>query len=102
MKTDPPSSATRLPPGTRCIVAECSGLASGQHVTVSRPFFWRHAEDGTYAPPGARQVPIRYGNGRRGFMFINRLRPVAKDARDVLSPAANPFTSETLEGDKAC
>lgn len=76
MKTDPPCFTTRPPVGTRCIIAELSGISSGAHVTVIAPFFWREAEDGTYTPPGPNQVPIRYADGRRGFMFINRLCPI--------------------------
>lgn len=62
--------------GTVWRVSFCSGLASGRRVTVIAPFDWRAAEDGTYRPPGPHEIPVRYPDGRRGFMFQNRLSPL--------------------------
>ena len=59
--------------GAKYMIADFSGIDSRKIVTVIRNFDWQEADDGTYCAPDKSQVPIRFPDGQRGFMFANRL-----------------------------
>ena len=58
--------------GTRIKIVFGSGLDSNQQGKVIAPFNWRE-EEGAYRPPDKKQAPVLLDDGRKIYMYKNRL-----------------------------